>query len=567
MAKESSSQPAVNPATTQAASAPANDIGAADVASADRIAGRDYHSDADREMMRDGLASKRETLRSLHTRHIPPDVEPAIHFTARLPVTPLPPGPSACTVSAAPLPDYSGNVEDLAFYSAADLSRLVHARKVTSVQLTEMYLHRLKEIGGRLNCVVTLTESLALRQAKRADEELAAGKSRGPLHGLPYGTKDLLAVRDYPTTWGAKPFENQTFDYDATVVTKLEAAGAVHCAKLSLGELAMGDVWFKGLTRNPWNPKTGSSGSSAGPCAATAAGLVALAIGSETMGSIISPCMVNGTTGLRPTYGRVSRYGAMALSRTMDKLGPITRGVEDAALVLAAISGPDPRDPTAVDLPYRWDPASDLKQLRVGYDPTAFDAAAKHKNEQRRQVYADALAWLQERFDLRPVTLPPVKNYAGIAGLTIAAESASSFTELLATGHVRELVQQDEGSWPNTFRIGSTIPASDYLRAQQVRTQLQYAMHEAMKDVDLMVTLPYHGPTLAYTNLAGHPTLVTRCGVVGDKPVLLEFLGQPFREDAILRLAFEYEKSHDWTKLWPDTSRIPALASDGTLKA
>ena len=362
------------PSTTQAAPVPPDDI-----AAAVRTLGHDFSTD-ERKLMADGLADRRELFKKIRQRMIDPRTEPAIQFNPRLPGIVYPTSSDTFTLSDASPIEYSGDPRSLAFASAAHLSRLIHARKITSTELTKMYLDRLDTVGRKLNAVVTITADLALQQAQRADQELRDGKSRGPLHGIPYGVKDLLATRIYPTSWGVQPFAKQVFDYDATVVERLEAAGAVLCAKLSLGELAMGDVWFGGQTKNPWNTKQGSSGSSAGPCAAVAAGCVAFSIGSETMGSIVSPCMVNGTAGLRPTYGRISRYGAMALSRTMDKLGPIARNVEDLAMVLAIIHGPDDRDPTAASgIGFRWEPQSKIEDLRIGFDPAAFESMANRK--------------------------------------------------------------------------------------------------------------------------------------------------------------------------------------------
>jgi len=516
-----------------------------EIAAALRLLGHDF-TDAEQKLMVEGLQSRRELYLSIRDRKIDPRTEPAVQFNPRLPGVEYPTtGPSSFTLSDASTPDYNGDPTSLAFAKAADLSRLIHAKKITSVELTKMYLQRLDTIGRRLNAVITLTSDLALAQAKRADEELAAGKSRGPLHGIPYGAKDLLATKNIPTTLGVKILENQTTDYDATVITKLEQAGAVLLAKLSLGELCMGDVWFGGRTRSPWNEKEGSSGSSAGPCAATAAGCVAFAIGSETMGSIISPCLVNKTTGLRPTYDRISRVGAFPLARTMDKLGPITRSVEDASMVLHAT-----HDNACA---FTWNPAADVKQLKVGYDKAAFDKLKDDKSKAKRDALNKALDTIKELVgaDLKPITLPRAEEYSSIASLIIAAESASSFTDMLRTGDVRKLVQQDAGSWPNTFRKGATIPAADYLRANQLRTQLMQAMHESMQGVDLYMTIPYSGPTIAFTNMTGHPSLVTRAAKLGDSFLLLEFLGQPYREDAILRLAFEFEKTIGLNNQWP----------------
>ncbi|HEX8522083.1 MAG TPA: amidase, partial [Tepidisphaeraceae bacterium] len=327
---QAATKPATNPATTQA-----DDVTVEDLASTDKVLGHPY-SREEQEMALGSVKGKRGLYVSLRKRELD-EAEPAVQFNPRVAGTKVPRGESKFVMREGELRSYDGKVESLAFASAADLSRLVHAKKVTSLELTKMYLQRLKTIGNKLNAVITLMEERALASAQRADEELAAGKSRGPLHGIPYGAKDCFAAKGYPTTWGVEIYKNRLIDHDATVIAKLEDAGAVLCAKLSLGELCMGDVWFGGTTRCPWSPKEGSSGSSAGPCAMVAAGCVGFAIGTETHGSIISPCMVNGTTGLRPTYGRVSRHGAMALSRTLDKVGPIGRSAQDCAMVLGAI--------------------------------------------------------------------------------------------------------------------------------------------------------------------------------------------------------------------------------------
>jgi len=539
--------------TTTTTSLPTTATGAvssSDVEAIARVLGHEY-TDAEREMMRSGLASKREVMTSLRKRTIPPDVEPAVRFDPRLPDTIVPDGRSSIAMSDAPPPSYGGDPASLAFASAADLSRLIHAKEVTSLALTRMYLARLKRHGPALLCVVNLAEDRALEQAKRADAELAAGKDRGPLHGIPYGAKDLLATKGIPTTWGASPYEKQTFDEDAQVVRKLEEAGAVLVAKLSLGELAMGDVWFAGQTRNPWQPKRGSGGSSAGPASATAAGLVGFSIGSETLGSIVNPCTTCGTTGLRPTYGRVSRRGAMPLAPTMDKIGPITRGVEDCAMVFSAICGAD-------GVPFAYDPKRNLKSLRVGIDAMAFDVDAGHfkKDPAIREVYAGAIEQIKSLAggQLVPVKLPPAERYAGLASFIIACESACSFSELVSSGRVRELKQQEPGSWPNAFRVGSTLPAADYLRAMQVRTQLMREMADAMRDVDLYVTIPYVGATMAFTNLTGHPSLVTRCGMHDDRPRLIEFVGNLYREDAILCLAQAFERQNTFHSIWPSVT-------------
>ena len=550
-----------------APTAPASALTPAEVAvAANRVGGHAY-SDAECEMMAAGATARRNRLVALRATPIDVAVAPAVQFDPRLPGVAYPTdpagpngagGPSVVRPSAGDPLVYDGDPRSLAFASVADVSRLVHARRVTSVELTEMYLDRLERVGPKLNCVVTLTRDLAMKQAENADRDLRRGVDRGPLHGIPYGAKDLLATKGIPTTWGVKPLADQVFDYDATVVERLADAGAVLVAKLSLGELAMGDVWFGGKTRNPWDPSTGSSGSSAGPGAAVAAGLVGFAVGSETLGSIVSPSVVNGVTALRPTFGRVSRHGAMSLAFTMDKLGPMCRGVEDCALVLTAIHGADGKDASAaVNVPFRWDPAAvDPRTLRVGYDVEAFAQVAKTTNGPRRAALAEAWDAVRRLVgELRPVRLPTDQKYNGLANLTIACESAASFAEMVDDGRIGQLVQQDPGSWPIAFRNGSLIPAADYLRACRLRTMLMREMHAALADVDLYVTVPNVGPTLAHTNLTGHPSLVTRCGLAGGRPVSIEFVGQLYREDAILRVGHAYEQATMWHTQWPETDK------------
>lgn len=498
----------------------------------------------------------RSSLQAMRGADLSPHTEPAFHFDPRIAGVPVPRGRSSVKVSPGDDPAYDANIESLAFATVLDLSRLLKARKITCTQLTRMYLDRLKRYGPKLLCVVTLTEDLAMKQAERADREIAAGKWRGPLHGIPWGAKDLLDTKGIRTTWGAKPFLERIPDDDATVVKRLEAAGAVLVAKLTLGELAMGDVWFGGRTNTPWNPKLGSSGSSAGPGSSVAAGLVGFAIGSETLGSIVSPSVRNGVTGLRPTYGRVSRNGAMPLCWTMDKLGPMARGVEDCGLVLGAIFGPDGVDRTTADVPFRWDPERKLTSLRVGFDTAAFDSIAKGQDEKRKKTYQDVLDTLKGLgIKLVPVTIPKLSPaYGALAGIIIDVEGATSFAKLTASDGIRQLAQQQEGSWPTTFRVGSLVPAADYVRAMQLRAQLQRDMADAIKDVDLYVTPPFG--SLVHTNLTGHPTLVTRCGLIDNVPQMVEFTGQLYREDAILRVGLAYERATEHHKAWPDMEKI-----------
>src|SRR5499427_743772 len=348
-------------------------------------------TDAQETMALRGVNGNLDSYEVVRKIDVPLDTEPAVVFHPALP---------GCHIKRAPAklkfrfgrnePAPYKSVEDLAFATVPQLAELIRTKRVSSVELTTMYLSRLKKYGPKLLCVVTLTEDTAMKQAEGADDDLKRGKYRGPLHGIPWGAKDLFATKGIKTTWGAEPYRDQVIDYDATVVERLREAGAVLVAKLSMGALAQGARWFAGVTRNPWNPnedRNGSSGSSAGPASATAAGLVGFSIGTETLGSIVSPSSTCGVTGLRPTYGRVSRYGAMGLSWTMDKIGPICRGVEDCALVLEAIYGPDNRDITVEDVPFNWNPDRPLSQMRIGYIQGEFEDG----NDERKAMYKAAL--------------------------------------------------------------------------------------------------------------------------------------------------------------------------------
>jgi Asp-tRNA(Asn)/Glu-tRNA(Gln) amidotransferase A subunit family amidase len=412
-----------------------------------------------------------------------------------------------------------------------------------------MYIARLKKYDPVLRCVITLTEERALRQARVADDEIRRGKYRGPLHGIPWGAKDLLAVRGYKTTWGAGPYKEQVIDADATVVQRLDAAGAVLVAKLTLGELAQGDIWFGATTKNPWKVDQGSSGSSAGPASATAAGLVGFAIGSETLGSISSPSTRCGTTGLRPTFGRVPRTGAMALSWTMDKLGPLCRSVEDCALVLDAIYGPDGHDNTVIPASYRWDAKLSPRKLRVGYVKSAFDTPLIDPADAKRTLHAtkpfdDAALGVFSRLgiNLIPVVLPDLQYDA--MRIILTAEAAAAFDELTRSDRDKELVQQGKGDWPNTFRTARFIPAADYVNANRLRSVAIQKWDELMRTVDVIVT-PTNAANLSQlvaTNLTGHPAVILPNGFRPDgTPVSLTFLGGLFEEAKVLAVAKAYQ--------------------------
>ena len=494
-------------------------------------------TDAEREMMLEGLGRLRDDFAKIRAVPLPNDVAPALRFA------PLPPRPAPQPVAAkkrkpkpAALPKVPSDLEELAFAPVTLLSQLLVARKVSSLALTEMYLGRLKRFDPLLHCVVTLTEERALEKARQADREIAAGRRRGPLHGVPWGAKDLFAVKGYPTTWGAEPYREQAFADDATVVKRLDEAGAVLVAKLTLGALAMGDVWFGGKTRNPWNPEDGSSGSSAGSSAAVAAGLVGFALGTETRGSIVSPCTRCGATGLRPTFGRVSRHGAMALAWSMDKVGPIARCVEDCALVFAAIHGPDGLD-DVVDVPFAWDPAVDLRTLKLGVLQAAFDAEPEKGQEQERAADRAALEALRSLgVRLVPIELPDLPVNALSFILTV--EAAAAFDELTRSGRDDLLTRQDKDAWPNLFRTARMIPAVEYVQANRVRTLLQRDTEKVIAGLDGWIAPSFGNATLRLTNLTGHPAVVLPHGFRDNgTPTSITFTGALYGEARLLALA------------------------------
>ena len=490
--------------------------------------------------MVDGLNRNLRRYEQLRATPIPNSVHPALSFDPVLPGKKLPSGESSFRMSREPDVQRPADLEQVAFWPVTRTAELVRTRQVSAMELTQMYLGRLQRYGPRLECVVTLTEELALKQARRADAELARGHYRGPLHGIPWGGKDLLAEDQYRTTWGAKPFEDQVIEEDATVDTRLEEAGAVLIAKTTLGALAMGDVWFGGRTRNPWNLEQGSSGSSAGSAAATVAGLVGFSIGSETLGSIVSPSTRCGATGLRPTFGRVSRHGAMALSWSMDKLGPLCRSVEDCALVLNAIHGADGKDPTARDVPFNWDPTLPLSSLRIGYYRSAFEV--ERRDEEGKAFDEQVLVELRSLgIDLIPIELPDQFPLDALR-IILNAEASAAFDELTRSNRDDLLVRQDEGAWPNSFRQARTIPAVAYIQANRVRTMVMEALDATMSGIDVFVTPSYGPNVLLMTNLTGHPSVTLPSGFRDDgTPVSVSFIGSLYGEGHMLRAAKAYQ--------------------------
>jgi Asp-tRNA(Asn)/Glu-tRNA(Gln) amidotransferase A subunit family amidase len=554
-------------------------------------------------MMLDGLNEQRGSYEPIRGLKLANSVPPALVFH------PLPaPGPDRVRLISGrqaeagwrpnPKVDAPERIEDLAFATVSEMASLLRSRKVTSVDLTKMYLDRLKRYDSKLHFVITLTEERALAQARAADAEIAARNYRGPLHGIPWGAKDLLAVKGYPTTWGAGGFEHQSFDEDATVVKRLDEAGAVLIAKFTLGALAMGDKWFGGRTRNPWNMEQGSSGSSAGSASAVAAGCVAFAIGSETLGSISSPSTRCGVTGLRPTFGMVPRTGAMALCWTMDKLGPIARSAEDCALVLEAIHGIDGKDVSAVRTSFTWNTLLDWQKLRVGYLKSEFDppeplklyeAAAnetadeKKKREEHNIQMKEARVrrdydWRYELaaldklramgVNLIPVELPKLPYDAMVPLLT--AEAAAAFDDLTLSGRDRLLTEQGIEDWPNAFRTARFYPAVEYIQANRARTLAVRQVSALFEQVDIIVT-PSTDTQLTATNLTGHPALILPNGLRGadapkppaiddgdhddiggpGTPVSLTFLAGHYQDAKLAAFAWAYQQATNFHTLHP----------------
>jgi Asp-tRNA(Asn)/Glu-tRNA(Gln) amidotransferase A subunit family amidase len=446
------------------------------------------------------------------------------------------------------------NLEDVAFWTIPQLASLLRTRQVKSTELTEMYLDRLKRYNPQLNCVVTLTEERARRQSREADREIAAGHYRGPLHGIPWGVKDLLAVKSYPTTWGAAPFKARVIDEDATVVSRLDVAGAVLVAKLSTGELAVDDVWFGGQTMNPWDLSMGSQGSSAGPGAATAAGLVVFSIGTETLGSILAPSGICGVTGLRPTFGRVSRHGAMALSWTLDKIGPMCRAVEDCAIVLGVIQGPDDRDMSLHDVPFNWDASQDIRKLRVGYLKAAF--LNTHQTPQTDANDAAALEKLRTLgVSLVPVDLP---EHASLSPRIIQWTEMNAALKDPFQTRPREVLRQDRVVNLNAARF---VTGADYLEANRIRGLLMREMARILSDVDVYV-VPFDyadytpNPVAALhtsvANLTGQPSVIVPHGFnEKGNPTSLTLAGGVFGEAGMLALAKAYQDATEWHRKHP----------------
>ena len=534
------------------------------IRAAEQVAGLEFDEE-EREMLVEDLNDRLGEFEAMRSVELENETPPAFVFDPCVSGAVPPDGPDRLDWAPPAAPGRPASDEDLAFAGIGTLAALLRSGDVTSVELTRLALRRLRRYDDELNAVVTLTEERAVRRARRADEALASGNARSPLHGIPYGAKDLLAVEGYETTWGAAPFKNQDLGATtAAVIERLDEAGAVLVAKLSLGALAWGDVWFGGTTKNPWNLDQGSSGSSAGPGAAVSAGLVPFAIGSETLGSIVSPSTRTGVTGHRPTFGTVSRYGAMALSWTMDKLGPMARSAEDCALVYHAICGDDPRDRSTVEAPFRYDADRDVQNSRVGVLEGAFDS---DYDDAQKEADQEALGVLRSDLglEMEPVAWPddlPV----GPLLMILNAEAATAFDRLTRSGRDDELTRQTKDAWPHVFRSARFIPAVEYLRANRIRTRLAQEAARVTQDLDAIVAPSFAGHTLALTNLTGHPAVVVpndfRAAEDGPdgsprrQPGSLTFVGGLYRDAGPLRLAEAYQQATGFDEERPPVGRL-----------
>lgn len=512
---------------------------------AEKIIGIEFN-DAERDSMLDNLNDQLENYQNIWKLNLANSIPPAISFN------PIPVGfkfnnkqfpLKFSNYSYAKLP---ANMDELAYYSIGELANLIKTKQITSTLLTKFFIERLKKYSPKLYNVITLTEERALAEAKKADEEIAKGKYRGMLHGIPFGVKDLLSTKKYKTTWGATPYKDQVIDEDATVIKKLNEAGAVLTAKFTMGALAWGDVWFGGMTRNPWDTTRGSSGSSAGSASAVSAGLIPFAIGTETWGSIVSPSTVCGVTGLRPTYGRVSRTGAMALSWSMDKIGTICRNTEDLAIVFSTIYGADGIDQTLFEAPFNYTHKVDFKKLKIGYLKNDF--ARKYPFHDNDSL---ALKKLQELgAQLIPIELPdlPVNDISFV----LSAEAAAAFDELTRSNKDDLLVRQVKNAWPNVFRSSRFIPAVEYINANRVRYMLIQEMQKLFDKVDLYISPSWVGSNLLITNLTGHPCVVVPNGFSErGTPTSFTFIGKLFDEGTIIAVSKAYQDATEHHKKHP----------------
>lgn len=518
-----------------------------DLPSAEKMFGFSF-SAKDRDSLFDEVKSTTAEINKMHQLHLGNDVQMS------LVQNPLLPGMKVNTTQLPVIWNIPQNVNmpanknDLAFYSIAQLASLIKNKKISSVNLTRFFIDRLKKYGDTLRCVISLTPDIAMKQAMQADKEIAAGKYRGVLHGIPYGLKDLFAVKGTKTTWGAAPYKDQTIDEDAYVYTRLRDAGAVLVAKFSLGALAMGDYWYGGRTNNPWNLNEGSSGSSAGSTAATVAGLVPFAIGTETYGSIISPSTTCGATGLRPTFGSISRSGAMTLSWSLDKVGPICRSAEDAAMVFYYIHGTDGKDASAVRMPFNYTGTADVSKMKIAYARNYFN-----KDDTLGNELATLNVFRKMGAHLIPIDFPDSGTYNfNMMGIVIGAECAAAFDEFTRSGTDRQMTRQGKNDWPTQFRAARFIPAVEYVNANRHRTLLMKKANDVINNYDVIICPTWGGSQCAITNLTGHPAISIPTGFDNKNlPTSITLVGRLYDEATLLAIAKAYQQATPWDEMHP----------------
>ncbi|MEK6477350.1 amidase [Catalinimonas sp. 4WD22] len=520
----------------------------ADIKAAQKLIALDFEEQEIDTMLED-INNNVERYKFMHEYRLKNEVPPALLFN------PLPQGfvpDSNVVLHQWNIPDdvaLPASREEIAFYSIMQLASLIKNQKITSTELTKLYIDRIKKYDDTLQSVITITEDLAMQQAAKADEEISQGNYRGPLHGIPYGVKDLLAVEGYKTTWGSATHKDQTLDYTATVVKKLEEAGAVLIAKTTSGALARGDVWFGGTTKNPWDLEQGASGSSAGSASATVAGLVGFSIGTETMGSIVSPSTRCGASGLRPTFGRVSRNGVMTLSWSLDKVGPICRTAEDCAIVFDAIHGKDDLDVTTRTLPFNYDGEVDFSNVRFGFLEDYFEEDTVNFNNDASLEKLRSLGANMKAVSMPDSTALPVK----VLSLIMYAEAGAAFDDLTRYNLDDAMVRQDEGARPNALRQSRFIPAVEYIMANRYRYQLIQEMEKLMEEVDVIVAPTQGFRQLQITNMTGHPVVVVPNGF-DDKghPQSITFVGKLYDEATILEVAKAFQETTEHDEQHPE---------------
>jgi Asp-tRNA(Asn)/Glu-tRNA(Gln) amidotransferase A subunit family amidase len=511
-------------------------VSTSEIGTAEKIASLHF-TQVKRDSMASVLTERIKTYNYLHVQNFTNDMPLPLWFNPVLPGMTVPHKQLPVQFNIPEQAQLPADRNQLAFYSIPQLASLIRHKKISSEQLTRFYIDRLKKYGPGLHCVIELTEDLAIRQAKKADAEIAAGKYRGPLHGIPYGIKDLFAVEGTHTTWGTPPYKNQVIHQTAFVAKQLQDAGAILVAKLSLGELAEDDVWFGGLTRNPWDTTKGSGGSSAGSSSATAAGLVPFAIGTETYGSIVDPAMRCGVTGLRPTYGSIARTGGMTLAWSSDKIGPICRSAEDAAIVFYFIHGADQEDASSIPRAFNYSSSVDIKKLKVAYISTYIDTLPDNSPEKQTLATLKAMG-----VKLVPLYFPDSLHGDEMLSLIFCAESAAAFDLLTRSSADDQMVQQNKDRWPNTFRAARFVPAVEYLNACRLRYQIMKKMDPVIDGYDIIVTPPETGDQLAITNLTGNPSVTLPNGFLPNgMPSGITFIGKHFGEADLLAFAKAYQ--------------------------